>query len=182
MQYNETAFAFVSRLMEDEGIYYFFEHADGKHTLVLADDSGRLAAVPGAGHGRLRRPTRNWEQQNVVTGCDLEQRVISGKSPRRLQLRDPVDRPAVERRPTVATDGAKRRIYEYPGGFIAARQGEARAKLRIEAAASSRRRSLRGDEPLPGLPPRATSSPWRSTTATTPTPPTCSRAVSHSAN
>jgi type VI secretion system secreted protein VgrG len=37
VQYRETAFNFVSRLMEEEGIYYFFTHEDGKHTLVLAD-------------------------------------------------------------------------------------------------------------------------------------------------
>lgn len=39
VQYNETAFDFVSRLMEQEGIYYYFTHADGKHTLVLADSN-----------------------------------------------------------------------------------------------------------------------------------------------
>ena len=37
VQYRETDFAFVSRLMEQYGIYYFFEYQDGKHTLVLAD-------------------------------------------------------------------------------------------------------------------------------------------------
>src|SRR3954462_260917 len=34
VQYRETDLAFCSRLMEHYGIYYFFEHADGKHTLV----------------------------------------------------------------------------------------------------------------------------------------------------
>src|SRR5690606_24387890 len=48
VQYNETAFAFVSRLMEDEGIFYFFRHEDGKHTLVLADDASAFAALPNA--------------------------------------------------------------------------------------------------------------------------------------
>src|SRR5437870_4133074 len=37
VQYRETDFNFVSRLIEQEGIYYFFEHENGKHTLVLAD-------------------------------------------------------------------------------------------------------------------------------------------------
>src|SRR5207237_857242 len=37
VQYRETDFNFVSRLMEQEGIYYYFTHEDGKHTLVLAD-------------------------------------------------------------------------------------------------------------------------------------------------
>ena len=36
-------FAFVSRLMEHEGIYYFFKHTDGKHTLVIADSSSAHA-------------------------------------------------------------------------------------------------------------------------------------------
>jgi type VI secretion system secreted protein VgrG len=39
VQYRETDFRFISRLMEEEGIYYFFEHESGKHTMVLADDS-----------------------------------------------------------------------------------------------------------------------------------------------
>jgi len=40
VQYRETAFAFVSRLMEQEGIYYFFKHENGKHSLVLCDTAG----------------------------------------------------------------------------------------------------------------------------------------------
>lgn len=39
VQYNESDFAFVSRLLEDAGIYYFFEHTADAHTMVLADDS-----------------------------------------------------------------------------------------------------------------------------------------------
>jgi type VI secretion system secreted protein VgrG len=38
MQYRETEFNFISRLMEKEGIFYFFEHEQGKHTLILADN------------------------------------------------------------------------------------------------------------------------------------------------
>jgi len=36
VQYNETDFNFVSRLMELEGIYYFFKHEAGKHTMILS--------------------------------------------------------------------------------------------------------------------------------------------------
>jgi type VI secretion system secreted protein VgrG len=39
VQYRETDFAFISRLMEEEGIYYYFTHEDGKHTLVLSDSA-----------------------------------------------------------------------------------------------------------------------------------------------
>jgi type VI secretion system secreted protein VgrG len=37
VQYRETDFNFASRLMEEEGIYYFFKHSDGSHQLVVTD-------------------------------------------------------------------------------------------------------------------------------------------------
>ena len=39
VQYRETDFNFLSRLLEFEGIHYFFEHQDGKHLMILADDA-----------------------------------------------------------------------------------------------------------------------------------------------
>ncbi|MGV2873942.1 type VI secretion system Vgr family protein [Colwellia sp. E150_009] len=42
VQYNESDFNFVSRIMEQEGIYFYFIHANGKHILVLVDDSSVL--------------------------------------------------------------------------------------------------------------------------------------------
>jgi type VI secretion system secreted protein VgrG len=47
VQYQETDFAFVSRLMEHEGIYYYFKHDKNQHTLVLADDIGAHESLPG---------------------------------------------------------------------------------------------------------------------------------------
>lgn len=49
VQYRESYFNFISRLMEQEGIYYFFQHGDGVHTMVLADSLGAHAAVKGYG-------------------------------------------------------------------------------------------------------------------------------------
>lgn len=47
VQYQETDLNFVMRLMENEGIYFYFEHAEGSHTLVLADDMSCHAPLPG---------------------------------------------------------------------------------------------------------------------------------------
>lgn len=47
VQYDESDLDFVQRLMEHEGIFYFFEYADGAHKLVLADSNAKLAPVPG---------------------------------------------------------------------------------------------------------------------------------------
>ncbi len=47
VQYRETDFNFASRLMEQEGIYYYFKHQDGRHTLIIADSYTVHSAVEG---------------------------------------------------------------------------------------------------------------------------------------
>jgi type VI secretion system secreted protein VgrG len=47
VQYRETDFNFISRLLEQEGISYHFQHADGKHTMVLANDNSAHEKVSG---------------------------------------------------------------------------------------------------------------------------------------
>ena len=60
VQYHETDLAFVSRLMEDDGIFFFFEHEADKHVLVLADHPGAHKPLPGSpASGSTRRPGRS---------------------------------------------------------------------------------------------------------------------------
>ena len=47
VQFREADLNFISRLLEQEGIFYFFEHSDSQHTLVLCDDVAGLAPFPG---------------------------------------------------------------------------------------------------------------------------------------
>ncbi|MBZ9747573.1 type VI secretion system tip protein VgrG [Mesorhizobium sp. CO1-1-7] len=62
VQYDESDLDFVQRLLEHEGIFYFFEHNEGKHTLVLCDAMSKLKPAPGydkvlynfEGHGSRR--------------------------------------------------------------------------------------------------------------------------------
>jgi uncharacterized protein involved in type VI secretion and phage assembly len=52
VQYRESDFDFISRLLETEGIYYFLKHAPGKHTVVLCDSIS--AHKPVVGHASIR--------------------------------------------------------------------------------------------------------------------------------
>src|SRR5690606_15144992 len=47
VQYRESDFDFVNRLLEEEGIYYFFKHENDKHTLNLVDSSNAHSEVSG---------------------------------------------------------------------------------------------------------------------------------------
>jgi type VI secretion system secreted protein VgrG len=80
VQYRETDLTFVSRLMEQHGIYYFFEHSKDKHTLVLADGKSSHKVVPG--HANLpfisnERQARR--DQEHVFRWSPERRFRSGK-------------------------------------------------------------------------------------------------------
>ena len=56
VQYRETDFNFVSRLMEHEGIYYYYRHIDGDHTMVLTDSIAKHESFPGYDAIKFIRP------------------------------------------------------------------------------------------------------------------------------
>ena len=71
--------------------------------------------------------SKTWVQQEVATSCRLEERVIPGKyAMDDFNFETPSTDLIASVDSTVATDGAKRRIYEYPGGFLKKDKGEAR--------------------------------------------------------
>ena len=90
LQYRETEFNFISRLMEREGMFYFFEHEQGKHTLVIADQPAAHPVLPGT-------PTLSYQPgDGSGAGGDVITRLASkaGVASReiydeRLQFRDP---------------------------------------------------------------------------------------------
>jgi type VI secretion system secreted protein VgrG len=131
VQYNETAFDFVSRLLEDEGIFYFFEHEDGMHTLVLADDASAHKPCPGLDEGaRYRASAVNYTDDHAVTRLRIEQQVVTGKF-----AHDDFnfETPSTDLKVEASGDAGQMRVYEYPGGFIEKGVGESRANLRLEA-------------------------------------------------
>src|ERR1700741_684203 len=144
VQYNETAFAFVSRLMESAGMFYFFTHADGKHTLILGDDSTAFADCAGAAtvdYGTFGNDTI----QTAVLSCTIEQLVIPGTfAVDDFGFETPSTDLMGSTDSTVATNGSKRRIYEYPGGIATKDDADALSKLRLEAEEAPRQ-VLRGE-------------------------------------
>ena len=64
VQYRESDFDFVSRLLEHEGIFYYFEHSAGKHQLVLTDDVGKLTSASGYDEVPYYPPTATQTQRD----------------------------------------------------------------------------------------------------------------------
>jgi type VI secretion system secreted protein VgrG len=74
VQYRESTFDFVSRLMEEIGVYYYHEHAENTHTLVLVDDPAKHKPLPGAAtidyfeadHTYRRQEDHVWDWQTTA--------------------------------------------------------------------------------------------------------------------
>jgi type VI secretion system secreted protein VgrG len=134
VQYRETDFNFVSRLMEREGIYYFFQHQDGKHTMVLIDSAGKHNPYPGYASVNYKPRTRQGpEPVESVTNWAVGREVQPGA----FVLADfNFTTPSA---PIVVNENVTRKhaqsafeVFDYPGEFAVRADGDAYAKTRIQ--------------------------------------------------
>ena len=134
VQYRETDFNFVSRLMEREGIYYFFQHEDGNHTMVLTDSSSKHEAY--ASYGTINykpRTHQGAEPTESVTDWVIAKEVQPGgygltdfnfKTPNApITVNDSVTRQHPQ---------SSHEMFDYPGEFDVRNDGETYAKVRIQ--------------------------------------------------
>ncbi|QXI28449.1 type VI secretion system Vgr family protein [Pseudomonas vanderleydeniana] len=137
VQYRESSFDFVSRLMEQEGIYYYFRHEKDRHVLVLADAYGAHHPAPGYESIPYYPPDGQHRERDHLNGWQLAQEVQPGS----LELNDydfqrpsaRIDVRSTMPRPHTAGDYP---LYDYPGSYVQSQDGEHYARTRIEAIQS----------------------------------------------
>jgi len=66
VQFNESDFTFVSRIMQQEGIFYHFKHINGKHTMVLLDDSASLVDLGEVNYYELEDESKHKEVEGIM--------------------------------------------------------------------------------------------------------------------
>lgn len=134
VQYRETDFNFVSRLMEQEGIFYYFKHENGHHTLVLTDTLDSLAEYdPQHGtfdylpHDRVRG------KQEVISDWNWAHEVHAGKyavkdynfTKPKLSLLATKDDPKPHENKTYE-------LYDYPGEYDESNEATHYAEMRLQ--------------------------------------------------
>ncbi len=135
VQYGETNFAFVSRLMEEEGIYYYFDHEGATEKLVLADSVGSHTATGGAQF--KPRAEKGRRDPDTVFEWIPKKSVVPGK----VSLFEyDMTKPNADLKVSVAIpkgDHAHKNYEMYsPGGkYKTAADGEAAARRIMEATA-----------------------------------------------
>lgn len=130
VQYDESDLDFVSRLLEEEGIFYFFEHEQDKHTLVLGDAPGSCQPIAGDERVVFREPSKMVPGAEHVDAFSARVEVRPGK----VELRDfDYLKPAVNLTTSSSAKGdTDLEVYEFPGNYADASVGSRLAKVRLE--------------------------------------------------
>lgn len=134
VQYRETAFNFVSRLMEEFGIFYYFDHTtQGEHTLVLADSPSGLKACPSS-PASYAVETGGLEGTDVVNAWHVEQELETGKYTVTDYNFTTPSTSLLAEEPTVVSVSPNQglEIFDYPGLHTTKDTGDTVAKVRMQ--------------------------------------------------
>lgn len=131
VQYRESELNFVSRLMEEEGIFYFFEHSAEGHVLVMADGAAAHAPIADPATVIFHESMGAVPTEEYV----FDYRYTEEVRPGAVVLRDfDFKRPSLTLHSTAQADKRPElEIYDYPGEYIAPDRGTHLARMRLEA-------------------------------------------------
>lgn len=140
VQYNESHFDFISRLMEEEGIYYYFDYSGAEEKLVLADGIGAHDNALDKHEFRFDQPeTGDARDEDEIYDLSQSRSVTTGK----VKLVDyDYLKPNADLKVTVAIPKGNHSFKNYQrfdmdGHYVSASEGEAYARLRAEKDAQA---------------------------------------------
>ncbi|MEI9971810.1 MAG: type VI secretion system tip protein TssI/VgrG [Ignavibacteriota bacterium] len=129
VQYRESSLDFISRLLEEEGIFYFFEHTDTKHTLVFSDKSSILPACPDQAVAEYSYDQSGWIQEGVAGVATLEriEAAITGQAAVTDYNFETPNTSLMSNE-----SGSNEEVYDYPGEYGTKSDGQRYVRIRLE--------------------------------------------------
>ena len=132
-QYRETGFNFVSRLMEQEGIYYYFTHENGKHTMVLADAPASHDAMEGDPIPFYPPQEAESARGPHLSHWQVEREVLPGAvSLADYNFEQPGTSLLVRSMKSLKHAASTFEIFDYPGEYAEHGEGDRYAGVRID--------------------------------------------------
>ena len=129
VQYRETAHDFVCRLAEQEGIYFYFKHADDNHTLVLADSYSAHDTVPGYEEIPFYQPDAGGRAGRRDRQHVFDWRVTQHVQPGKFSVKDfDFEKPSADLEAKLNSPDAHAHddgeVYDYPAEYKEAGDGD----------------------------------------------------------
>ncbi len=133
VQYRETDMDFVCRLLQEEGIFYFFEHSKDKHVMVFADDTVNYKPIEGNQEVSFKPASGLNPEKESISYVDFSRRLRPGTY---THTNYNFKKPSVDLETKEKAKDAKQQkfeIYDYPGQYGKEEQGKRLAKIHLEA-------------------------------------------------
>lgn len=141
VQYRESNLNFVCRLMEEEGIFFYFEHEADKHTLVLGDDADAHQPCPNGSTLRYRSNVRSALEEDIISEVACDQHLVSGAyGVNSFNFETPTTSLFSK---VQGQDNQTLALHDFPVRHVSTEEGEKIAKRRLEAIEVGRK-LLRG--------------------------------------
>ncbi|MGC2465190.1 MAG: type VI secretion system tip protein TssI/VgrG [Candidatus Acidiferrum sp.] len=135
VQYRETDFNFVSRLMEQYGIFYFFEHEQNKHTLVMGNKPSVHKPCPVQSKARVDFTAGVYlKDEDLVGSWNLEQELRPGKYAMTDYNFETPGTSLLANENTIFKVGGNDNyeVFDYPGEYTKKAEGESRTQIRMQ--------------------------------------------------
>jgi type VI secretion system secreted protein VgrG len=150
-QYQETDLDFISRWMEREGIYYFFEQTDENEKVIITDNSSIHKDIPGEKKVHYSPPSEVIpDEKNVITSLICRQKTL----PKKVMLKDyNYRKPSLDLTVENEVDAkGKGTVYIYGEHYKSPEEGKDLAKIRGEEL-KAREEIYYGESSVPALRP-----------------------------
>ena len=140
VQYRESHWAFISRLLEEQGFYYFFQHSRDRHRLIIGNSYLFHPPISGDAHVPFHPPDSTLPSQEHVHHFSMAETV----RPTRVTLSDhSLLRPSVDletgRGASAKGRDATLEVYDFPAEYSVSEVGRKRAQVRLEELQVSRK-------------------------------------------
>jgi type VI secretion system secreted protein VgrG len=137
VQYNESDLHFISRLLEEEGICYYFEHENGKHTLVLTDKKDCHKKCPNQETARYKLNSDTTREDEVIDSLFWGQEIRHGvHAIKDFNFKSPYTDLAATVPAKHDIGPGERETYFYSSGHDTIGEGKRVAKIRMEEDAA----------------------------------------------
>jgi type VI secretion system secreted protein VgrG len=134
MQYNETDLYFISRLLEKEGIFYFFEHYEDRHVLVFCDTDAFCREIKGNTSIQLNSGDGLVSTQESISSFDFSGRLRSGTyTHTNYNFKTPSIKLETVFEGKNNNPDEPFEVYTYPGSYGKPARGDRLAQIRLEA-------------------------------------------------
>jgi type VI secretion system secreted protein VgrG len=133
VQYRETDMDFVCRLLQEEGIFYFFEHSEDKHVMVFGDDTVNYKPIEGNQEVSFKPASGLNPEKESISYVDFSRRLRPGTY---THTNYNFKKPSVDLETKEKGRDAKQQnfeIYDYPGQYGQEDRGKRLAKIHLEA-------------------------------------------------